>query len=54
LGHELDIHATDVYREHLNLQLGLSKFFAGEFIKNTGGLRADDSVFGYLSVAIKF
>jgi hypothetical protein len=54
LSHELDIYATHVYREHLDLQLGLSKFFAGEFIKNTGGLRADDSIFGYLSIAIRF
>ncbi len=54
LGNELDIYATCLYREHLDLQLGLSKFFVGEFIKNTGGLRADDSIFGYLSVAIKF
>lgn len=54
LGHELDIYATYLYREHLNIQFGLSQFFAGEFIKNTGGLRADDSIFGYLSVAVKF
>jgi hypothetical protein len=54
LGNELDIYAAYIYREHLNLQLGLSKFFVGEFVKNTGGLRADDSIFGYLSVAIKF
>ncbi len=54
LGYELDIHVTHAYREHLHLQFGLSKFFAGKFIKNTGGLRVDDSIFGYLSVAIKF
>lgn len=54
LGNELDIYATYVYREHLDLQFGLSKFFVGEFVKNTGGLRADDSIFGYLSVAVKF
>ncbi|MCI0694288.1 alginate export family protein [candidate division KSB1 bacterium] len=54
LGNELDIYATCIYREHLNLQLGLSKFFVGEFVKNTGGMRADDSIFGYLSVAVKF
>jgi hypothetical protein len=54
LGNDIDLYASYIYREHLGLQLGVSKFFAGEFVKNTGGLRADDSIFGYLSVAIKF
>lgn len=54
LGHEIDAHVDYVYRERLDLKLGLSKFFAGEFIEKTGGLRADDSVWGYLQVAMKF
>lgn len=54
LGHEIDLHVDYVYRERLDLKLGVSKFFVGEFIEKTGGLRADDSVWGYLAVELKF
>lgn len=54
IGHELDVHAKYLYRERLDLQLGFSKFFVGEFIEQTGGLRADDSVWGYFAVEVKF
>ncbi len=54
LGHESDLHLEYVSRERLDVKLGLSKFFVGAFIKKTGGLRADDSVWGYLSVTLKF
>jgi hypothetical protein len=54
IGKEIDFQLNYIYREHLNLTLGLSNFFVGGFVKNTGGLRADDSVFGYLTVAMEF
>jgi hypothetical protein len=54
LGREIDAHADYVYRERLALKLGVSKFFVGEFIEKTGGLRADDSWWGYLAVELKF
>lgn len=54
IGQELDLYAACVYRECLDLKLGASKFFVGEFIANTGGLRADDSWWGYFAVEVKF
>ncbi len=54
IGQELDLHAECVYRKRLGLKLGASKFFAGEFIANTGGLAADDSWWGYFAVEVKF
>ncbi|NUO79979.1 alginate export family protein [candidate division KSB1 bacterium] len=54
LGHEIDVHLDYLYRERLDLKLGLSKFFVGEFIEKTGGLRADDSVWGYFALEVKF
>jgi hypothetical protein len=54
LGHELDLHFSYRYQQRLNLSLGLSKFFVGEFIENTGGLQANDSIWAYLSVAVQF
>lgn len=54
LGQEVDWYFECVYRERLQVTLGASKFFVGEFIANTGGLRADDSLWGYFAVEIKF
>jgi hypothetical protein len=54
LGHEIDLQSAFQYRQRLNIALGLSKFFVDEFIKNTGGLRADDSIWAYFSVAMAF
>ncbi|MEK7726788.1 MAG: alginate export family protein [candidate division KSB1 bacterium] len=54
LGQEMDLHADYVYRERLDLKMGVSKFFVGEFIKKTGGLRADDSFWAYFAVEVKF
>ncbi len=54
LGQEVDLHLDYRYRERLDLKLGLSKFFVGEFIEKTGGLRADDSVWGYMAMEVKF
>lgn len=54
IGNEFDVYANYLYRDRLDLKVGMSKFFVGAFIEKTGGLRADDSVWGYLTVAVKF
>ena len=54
LGHEIDLYLSYLYRQRVNLTAGLSNFFAGKFIKTTGGLRADDSIWAYLAVTAKF
>jgi hypothetical protein len=54
LGQEFDLHLSHLYKQRVNIALGLSKFFVGEFIRNTGGLQADNSIWAYLSVAVEF
>ena len=54
VGNEIDLGLTFLYRDQLSIRAGLSAFFVGEFIDNTGGLRADDSYWGFLETSIRF
>ncbi|MFQ5633283.1 MAG: alginate export family protein [bacterium] len=54
VGREVDLFAKFLYRDRIDLTFGFSSFFVGKFLENTGGLRADDSFFGYFSVAVNF
>jgi hypothetical protein len=54
VGKEIDVFAKFVYRDRINVACGFSSFFVGKFLENTGGLRADDSYFGYFSLSVGF
>ena len=54
LAQELDVNATWRLGKHLQLEGGLSAFLVGQFIKNTGGNRADNSYWGYFAVQAEF
>lgn len=54
LGNELDVALACHFRQSLRVEAGLAGFFAGEFIKKTGGLRADNSLFSYLQLDLDF
>lgn len=54
VGKEIDFFAKLLFRERINILFGVSRFFVGEFLEDTGGLRADDSYFGYFSLSMVF
>jgi hypothetical protein len=54
LGREVDLRLAYRYRPGVYLSLGFGQFFVGRFIDATGGGRADDSSWGYLSLAAEF
>jgi hypothetical protein len=51
-GSELDFTASYKFGKSVSLLLGYSRFFAGEYLSDTGA--ADDADFGYAQLAIKF
>ena len=54
LGGELDLFLEHRFRGQIDVKAGLSQLFVGEFIENTGGLRADNSYWGYFSLTTRF
>lgn len=52
LGFELDLTATYAFNDHLSLLVGYSRFFAGDFIDDTGS--GDDIDFGYTQLLLTF
>ncbi|KAA3613927.1 MAG: hypothetical protein DWQ05_16775 [Calditrichaeota bacterium] len=54
VGRELDFYGMLHLRERLKIEAGVSLFMVDEFMKNTGGLRADDSFRGYLGLQVGF
>jgi len=54
LAQELDFNAGWRFSKRLRVEGGLSAFLVGQFIKNTGGHRADNSYWGYFAVQAVF
>lgn len=53
LGYNFDLQVDYDFREQVGLSLGVSRFFAGDFIK-AGNPEADDSNWGYFSIKIRW
>lgn len=54
LGREIDLRLVYRHADGVRVLLGFSQFFIGDFVRDSGGGRADDSSWGYLSVAAEF
>lgn len=54
IGREVDLFVRWRVRNHIQVLAGVSRFFTGDFLEDTGGLRADNSIFGFLSLEMKF
>ncbi len=53
-GTEIDLSAKWTVNKHLSFLVGYSHFFAGSYLKQTGGGIANDGDFAYAQVTLKF